>query len=167
MLSDGIWYAPMFFYPDRPSLRTLPDQDFTELTTVDLRYRATSVGGWGTVFRMNVDRAGGLGAALTVELYKGGPDSQELWIGNQYASGSYDWFDTPRFGLPTGFIDLRLVIDPDANTMAVFVGGVHMRTYRYAGGYAGYRDEAAAWIYTSGCTGEFDYVRIRVGGNNP
>jgi len=165
-LSDGIWYAPYANFPDRPTLQTLPDQGFTELTTVDVRYRATSVGGGGTVFRINVDRASGKGAAIVAVLFKRDADSQELWIGNRKPGGSYDWFDTPYLGLPNDFVDLRLVIDPAADTVAVFVGGVHKRTYRYVGGYAGYRDEAAAWIYASGCTGEFDYVRVRVGGSD-
>ena len=166
-LSGGVWYAPYSFYPFRPSVRTSPDQDFAELTTVDVRFRATSVGGWGTAFWINVDRTAGKGAAITAVLYKGDANSQQLWIANRHASGYYDWFDTPYTGLSNDFVDVRLVIDPVADTVAVFVGGVHKRTYTYIGGYAGYRDEAAAWVYTSLCSGEFDYVRIRVGGNNP
>ena len=165
-LSGGVWHTPKGYSPDRPGLETRPEHDFRELVTVDVRYRAVITAGWGTAFWINADHSGATGAALCAALFKPDAATQELWIGNRTPSG-WNWYDSPYKGIPNDLINLRLVIDPAADTMAVFVDGVHKRTYPYVRGYNGYCSNAAARVYADGNEGEFDYVRIRVGGNNP
>ncbi len=158
-LSDGIWYAPDH---GEEGISTVPDEDFAELTTVDLRYRAASVGGWGTVFWINADRRGAASANIVAALYKPGAASQELWFGWELANGTMDWVNT--YDVPDDFVDVRLVIDPVEGTVAVFVDGTHRDTLAYF--RVNPDPDAAAWLFTNGCSGEFDRVSIRVGGNN-
>ena len=159
-LSGGIWYAPNAASPNRVILRTLTDEDFVEPTTVEIRYRATSVGGSGVVFWANVDRTGTQCAPLYAVLSKPDAGSQHLRIGNRLPGGSIDWLAV-HTGLPDNFVTLRLIVDTDAHTVAVFVDGAHKGTYGYTWGYSDTEQMAA--IYAEGCSGEIDSVSIRVG----
>ena len=159
-LINGIWYAP--FSSGEPGISTVPDEDFAELTTVEIRYRATSVGGWGADFWINADRQGGQSANLIANLRKPTAGSQELRIGHELAAETYEWLGT--YDVPDDFVDVRLVIDPAKGTFAVFVDGTHRDTFAY---WWGNTDPAAkAWLYRWNCSAEFDHVSIRVGGNN-
>lgn len=160
-LSDGIWHVPKFV--GRRGISTVPDEDFAELTTVELRYRGTSVGGSGTYFRINADRHDGKSANLIVNLYKPTADSQEVWVGHELGSGTQEWLQT--YDVPDDFVDVRLVIDPAEGTFAIFVDGSHKDTFVY---WWGNTDPGAkAWLYTWNASAEIDYVSIRVGGNAP
>ena len=64
-------------------------------------------------------------------------------------------------GLPDDFITVRLIVDPDAGTVAVFVDGAHKGTHAYTWGYSDAEQMAA--VYAEGCTGKIDSVSIRVG----
>ena len=162
-LAGGIWYAPNATSPNRVVLNTAPAQNFAKLTTVDLRYRATSIGGWGTTFWINADRdAAGPCAPLFAVLSRPDAASQTLRIGNWLPAGSMEWLATYT-DLPGDLLHVRLVIDPAADTVAVFVNGAHKGTHAYTWGRI--RDDAMAYVYTDGCSGEFDHVSVRVGGN--
>ena len=142
---------------------TAPAENFAVPTTVDLRYKATSVGGWGAAFWINADRHSGSTASLIANLYKPDATSQQLWIGHELANGTIAWLKT--YSVPDDFVDVRLVIDPVADTMAVFTDGEHKDTFNYFWGSPA--TGTKAWVYTEGVTAEFDYVRIRVGGTSP
>ncbi|MHC4629604.1 MAG: hypothetical protein ACYTDV_21735 [Planctomycetota bacterium] len=159
-LINGIWYAPDH---GTEGICIAPGEDFAELTTVNLRYRASSVGGFGAVFRINADRHTGTSANLVARLYKPDASSQELWFGWRLESGDEEW--VAICDVPDAMVNVRLVIDPAADTVAVFVDGTHRGTYTYFRGNS--NPDALAWVYTDDCSGEFDYVSIRVGGNNP
>ncbi len=158
-LSSGIWYAP-----DRGTsagISTVPNENFAELTTVDLRYRATSVGGYGALFWINADRHDNASTNLILDLYKPDATSQELWVGHELLDGTDAWLAI--YPVPDDFVDVRMIIDPDAMTFAVFVDGVHKGTFHYLWGNSD--PDAKAWVYTQGCSAEFDHVLIRVGGS--
>ena len=156
-LSNGIWYAPNESSPDRVMLNTVPDHDFLDPITVVARFRATSLDGWGTAFWINADRSGSQCAGIVASSWKPDANTQELWVG--WYVGGYTWAKIYTVA-PNDFIDLRLIIDPASDTLSVFIGGVYMDTFTYDWGYAD--DDAMAWIYADGCSGEFDYVSIRV-----
>jgi len=165
-LSDGIWYCPDASYPDRVILQAMPGEDFAELTTVEYRGRTTSADGFGACVRINADRTSSSECApIYVTLWNPNDSTHQLWIGYSPPGGGFVWLD--HYDVHDDFVDVRLVIDPATDMIAVFADGEHKGSYFYEGG----ADDptAAAWIYTSGASGEFDHVRIRVGGgvNNP
>ena len=154
MLTNGIWYASN----DTAGVRTVPDEDFATLTTVELRCRATSVGGAGAEFWINADRHDGKSANLIARLRKPTAGSQELRIGHELAANTYEWLRT--YDVPDDFVVVRLVIDPAEGTFAVFIDGVHRDTFTY---WWGNTDPGRkAWLYRWNCSAEFDYLSIRV-----
>ena len=153
-LSNGIWYAPNHGIE---GLLVNTSEPFLEPTTVDLRYRATSVGGFGSVFWIHVDQHDGKYAPIHLDLYKPNTSSQELWVGYEVAQ----YFGI--YPVPDDFVQVRLVIDPLVNTLDLLVDGEHLVTHTYNWGYSGYNEQV--WLYTDGCSGEFDYASIRVGGS--
>ena len=155
-LIGGIWYAPD---NGLEGVSTIPDEDLAALTTVELRYRATSVGGYGAVLWINADRHDGFSANLIAAVYKPDAGSHELWIGHELADGTDAWLGI--YDVPDDLVDVRLVIDPAVGTFAVFIDGTFQDTYAYFWGNA--EPAAKAWVYTQGCTAEFDHVSIRTG----
>jgi len=165
-LIDGVWHSPSATGFNYTTLTTIPDNDFTELITVDARYRATSVGGgWGASFEIHADRSGSQCAVLYAVLSKPDATTQELKIGNRLPSGDgwENWLAI--LSVPDDFVDVKLIIDPTDDTIAVFVNGVHQGTYTYTE----WRNDndAGGYIYSYDCSVEFDSVRIRVGGSSP
>jgi len=68
-------------------------------------------------------------------------------------------------GLTNGFVRLRLVLDPDTDSVSISVNGSHKGTYAYAEfSYSG--ADRFASIFASGSDAEFDEVSIRVGDGN-
>ena len=128
------------------------------MTTIDVRYRSTGVDDPGAYFGINADYAGStfIPIVATVKLLAGG--DQEMIIN----VGGADVVTAP--GLPTDFVALRLLIDPDLNTVNIRVEGVDKGTYAYIPDTPT-TDPQCATLGEWGNNGEFDYVRIRVGGN--
>jgi hypothetical protein len=155
-LVDGVWQADS-------TLETHPDNDFAGLTSVDLRFRNTSLGGEGAAFRINADQSAGSYAPITVYAQKQPDGTQTLSVYNTdgLPSSSTDVALLTVRTLSSGFIDLRLLMDPELDTVSITVNGVHRETYAYStfvptveGGFA------AMW--TDGSAAEFDYVCVRV-----
>lgn len=153
-LGKGMWYAPND--GSASGIYSISGETFNEVTTVDLSYRATSAGGYGAVFWLNADYRGSKHAPIHADLFKPNATSQELWIG--YELEKY----TIAYPVLDEFVNVRMVINPGAKTNAVFIDGVHKLTYPYNWGYSG--ASAGAWLFTDGCSAEFDYVSVRVGG---
>ena len=65
-------------------------------------------------------------------------------------------------GLKGGFVDLRMVIDPAVDVVAIWVDGASAGSYTYKP-YTMSGDERFASLFASGSSAEFDYVSIRVG----
>lgn len=141
------------------TLVTNPANDFAGLTTVDLRFRSTSVGDSGARFRINADWSGGLSAPIIARTQLQADATQTLTVENKTdVAGSTRLVSVA--GLSERFVDLRLVIDPELDTVAVTVAGVHRGTYRY-GSFIPPADKRVASLRADG-TAEFDYVSIRV-----
>ncbi|MCH8109306.1 MAG: hypothetical protein IIB15_04175, partial [Chloroflexi bacterium] len=83
MLTDGIWYSPQIASPNRVMLNTVPDEEFIELTTVEVRMRATAVCSSGPYVWVNADRSGNNCAPVKALLTKLNDNTQTLWVGDR------------------------------------------------------------------------------------
>ena len=150
-LVNGVWRCDA-------ELDTVPDNDFTMLTTVDLNYRSTNPGDSGAYFWINADYTGGtfMPIVATVLLSADGTQQQlYVTVGGSTVVKLRD--------LPTDFVALRLLIDPDLDTVNIQIEDVDRGTFAYTP-YAPGGDPQCATLNEWGSDGEFDYVRIRVGG---
>lgn len=154
-LSGGVWQADS---GDGVELRTAPECDFTQLTTVELKCRNTGIGGSGAVFRMYVDRTvaayGEISAS--VALQDNGTQTARIYTGP--STGAKLLVEVAD--LPSDFVDARLVIDPDADVVAVWVEGIFRGAYQYDR----FSDNNNRYLLAeaSGSDAEFDYVSIRL-----
>ncbi|MBU0617755.1 MAG: prepilin-type N-terminal cleavage/methylation domain-containing protein [Planctomycetes bacterium] len=153
-LSDGVWYA-------YATLDTYPDNDFAGLTTVEVCFRNTSLGGNGAVFWINADWSGLTCASIVAFMQLQANNTQTLTVCHMLTEVTKVRFLTVP-GLSTDFVTLRLLIDPGLNTVNVRVGGLDYGTFAYnaltltgAGRFAS--------LQASGSDAEFDYVSVRVG----
>ncbi len=155
-LAGGVWRAAA-------TLDTYPNDDFAELTTVDVRFRNTTRGGNGAVFWINADWSDGKAAPIFAYLQLQSDGTQTLTVyGKTSSAASFVMATAP--GLPAGFVDLRLLIDPESNTVNVKVNGIGRGTYNY-GTYVPLDDDRFASIFADGSSAQFDSIRIRVGGS--
>ncbi len=155
-VTGGIWYADT-------TLASVPNCDFNQLITAELRFRNTSVAGNGAVFSINADWSGGTCATLTARLKLEVGGSQTLTLYHKLSNGSEAALVAVP-GLSTDFVKLRLLISPSSNWVNVKVNAVDWGTYTYATPAAADNNRFAT-IGASSSTAEFDYVRIRVGGS--
>jgi hypothetical protein len=155
-LVNGIWYVDG---ASSLELDTVADNSFTELITIDLRYRCTEISGSGVYFQINADYIGGDFMPIVVTLDK-------LSDGTQTATGTVGGTDVVTLsGLGADFVDVRLLIDPDLNTVNIKINEVNKGTFAYTP-YPPTTEPQRATLYEWGSDAEWDYVRIRVGGNN-
>jgi len=153
-LSGGVWYADA-------TIDTYPDNNFTELTTVDVRYRSTSVGG-GALFSINADWAGGLYAPLMASVVLGADGKQTLTVSDMRGGMTIETLlKVP--GLSSDFVDLRLIVDPVVDTVSVTVNGVHEGTFGYNSITPSVDVRYASLVPSAGA--EFDDVSVHVGGD--
>jgi len=157
-LSQGVWHA------DSP-LNTRPTNDFTGLTTAELRLRNTSVGGNGAVFSINADWSGGTFAQLYAYLQLQVDGTQTLSVYSKRDSSTPVRLMAVT-GLPADFVTLRLLIDPTPNTVNVHINGTEKGTYTYYT-FAQTGSDRFASVQASGSAADFDYVHIHVGGSSP
>jgi hypothetical protein len=149
-LIDGVWYV------DQPDLDTVPDNSFTTLTTIEVRFRSAGVGSYA-VLSSNVDFSGGnfmpiIGAVTldadgtqTLAVYAGWPLGVPLtWVP----------------GLTRDFVTLRLLIDPDLDTVNVKLNGTDKGTFSYSP-YPPTADPQSTTLTAWGGSAEFDYVSVR------
>jgi len=155
-LVNGIWYVTG---ASSLELDTVPDNSFTELTTIDLRFRCTEISDSGVYFRVNADYTGGNFMPIVVTLDK-------LSDGTQTANVKVGGADVVTVsGMSAGFVDVRLLIDPDLNTVNIKIDEIDKGTFAYTP-YPPATDPQRATLYEWGSDAEWDYVSIRVGGNN-
>lgn len=157
-LSDGVWTA-------NGELATNPADDFTRPVTVDLRFRDVTDDGEGGGIRLRVDRAATLHALVQAEVELDASGEQTLTI-LTYRGGltPSEVLVVPR--LSEDFVDLRLLVDPDADTCHVLVNGEDHGTFSYE--RVTYLASATCELFeTANRNGlRFDSVRIRMGGTN-
>ena len=153
-IHDGIWDVGADALVE---LDTAPDDGFAELTTVDLRFRCTQTNGGGIYFQINADYTGGgfTPAVATIELLPDG--TQQLTV----TAGAATLVRIS--GLPADFVTLRLLIDPGPDTNNIVVDGTDRGTYSYIPS-APTTEPRCATLHDWGSNGQWDYVRIRVGG---
>lgn len=163
-LVGGVWRADAI-------LDTRSGSDSARLTTAEVRFRNTTVGGNGAVFQIVADFSGGVHAPLYAYLQLQSDGTQALSL---YHKLGYSIWERLLIvpGLPSGFVTLRLVIDPGIDTVNVKVNGAERGTYVYNTFVPAQKDPFAS-AQADGSQAEFDYIRIRVGvggdggGNDP
>ncbi len=154
-LSDGVW---------RPTqtLMSQPQSDFTGLTTIELRWRAVSVGGQGALMAINADRSEGQAVQLLSSLTRQADGTQLLRIHRMTSGGEMPLLALIG-GLPGEMIDLRLMIDPATRTFNLNVNDTDRGSFAYQRDAVNGR-QGRVWLMALGATAEFDHVRIREGG---
>lgn len=127
---------------------------------MDLRFRCTERNGNGVYFWINVDYTGGnfIPVVATPDKLANATQTATVSIGGTTV------VTVPA--LSTDFVQIRLLIDPDLNTMNVKIDGTDRGTFGYIP-YPPTTDPRRATLHEWNSDGEWDYVRIRVGGNNP
>ncbi|MCG8405339.1 MAG: prepilin-type N-terminal cleavage/methylation domain-containing protein [Phycisphaerales bacterium] len=152
-LSAGIWSADAI-------LDTKPNNDFSSLTTINVRFRNTSLGGNGAVYQMNADWYGSTCAPLFALAMLQPDGTQTLSVNHYEASvGAVPLVEVG--GLPGSFVALRMMIDPELDTVNVNVNGLDVGTYLY-NTVAPPTSDRFATIRRSGSNAEFDFISIRV-----
>ncbi|MBI1367687.1 MAG: prepilin-type N-terminal cleavage/methylation domain-containing protein [Planctomycetes bacterium] len=155
-LASGVWYADS-------TLNTYPSNDLTQITTIDVRYRNTSIGGSGAVVAVNGDFSGSNGVALTAALAKQSNNTQTFTLNFKYSSTTTRTLVSIP-GLPTDFVHLRLILDPAKNSVNVKLNDTDFGTYGYSTCGLGSVNHGVS-LYASGSSAEFDAARIIVGGS--
>lgn len=145
-------------------LTTNPSENFSELTTVEISMHALQFGEDGPRFDIHVDRDSGYAAGFRLALDKASDETQTLKLFEKEAYFLSENLIGEYSQLQAGEIDVRLLIDPDLNTINLKVNGVHQDTFSYDPVVA-IGTDASASITTRAEQGEFSYLRIRVGGN--
>lgn len=156
-LSGGVWNVDSI-------LDTYPDNSFKKLTTVNVRFRNTSVGGLGAMFLINVDWSGSTCSYLYAQLRLRNDGTQTLSLINKLGTSTATTLATVS-GLPGDFVDLRLLIDPGLDTVNVQVNGLDEGTYLY-NKIAPYNSDRIATLMKVGSNAEIDSISIRVGEDN-
>jgi hypothetical protein len=154
-LADGFWLA-------NGALNTNTGHNFRDPTVAELRwYDSADDGGAGGI-KLRVDRNGDTYAYIQAELELNGT-TQTLTVSTYDKSASYG--DIVQVDLPEGLVDLRLLVDPDADCVTVRINDVDHGTHEY-GRITSSTDRVIQLYETETLTGiRFDHVRVRVGGS--
>ena len=157
-LSDGVWAA-------KETIHSNPDNDHVELTTVDVRFRDTTAGGEGAAISVRVDRAGSVFGQIRARVFQEAGGTQTVLV--EALEGVLpSQLVLACTGLTSGFVDLHLLVDPDLDTVSIWVNGQHRATATYPR-YSDILPPGVQLFPSSNDTGaQFDHVRIRVGGND-
>lgn len=144
--------------------RTSPDEAFNELTTVEASMASLESGRQGPILTIHADRNGGYAAGFAVELGMEDDSTQTLTLYEKTSLFAGETQIAQVGDLPGGERDVRLLIDPDLNTLNLKIDGTDQGTFSYTPVLATGTSQSAS-IETQEGYGEFSYVRIRVGGN--
>ncbi len=153
-LAGGVWRI------DR-AMNTNPVNKFLEVTALDVRFRDTTSGTDGAGVWMNIDRTGTTHGAIYAHIKLEADNTQTLTVQTKPNTFSFQTLYT-QTGLPSGFVDLTLLVDPGADTVHIKINGQESGTFSYPR-YTGNNDEFIQ-LRRVGDGAEFDHVRIRVGG---
>lgn len=154
-LSNGV-------YSGTQDLISKPNDEFNEVMTLEARLCTTSNTFPLAGMSMCADWSGG--TALTLNLYVSRqPDgTQNVLLSDTVGGAMHSLILVER--LPGGFFDLRLILDPGVDTVAMFINGTHVATEYYT------RESPASpnhyfRLQAGSGTGRFDSLSIRVGGD--
>jgi hypothetical protein len=163
-LRDGGTFDPAGLVGGRwqldASLVTSPANDFTTLTTAEVSFRNTNLGGQGAVFWINAHWLASQCASIVAYLQLQIDGTQTLTVCHLQDELTIEPLVTVR-GLPSGLVDLRLLIDPALGTVNIQVDEQDQGTYVYSRYTSSHNDRFASLLAT-GSAAEFDYVSIRV-----
>jgi hypothetical protein len=156
-LVSGVWRADKI-------LDSNPGNDFTAVTTFDAVFRDTTTAGEGAAIWLPVDRSGTTYGAIWVRLNLLGNSTQTMTVDTKLDATTERRLVAVT-GLPSGWVKLRLLVDPSLDSVNVRVNDEDRGTYPYLR-YSG-DDGRAVQLYPLGgdAGAEFDYVRNRVGGS--
>jgi Tfp pilus assembly protein PilW len=156
-LSGGMWNGSA-------ALETRPVQDFTNVTTVSVRCRNTTVGGNGAVLRINADRQAGQYGPLLVYVQKQSDGTQTLTLyGKSSDANTTKLFERTRL-LPD-FVRYQLTIFPQNNVVNLTINREDQGTYSYPTYAPAGTSDRFLTVYTNTSQSEFDYIEARVGTN--
>jgi prepilin-type N-terminal cleavage/methylation domain-containing protein len=152
-LSGGLWSGDT-------RLGSNPASDFAGLTTVSVRFRDMSADSVGAVFVVTADWSGGTCALLLGQVVLQADKTQVLTVSSQQGDLSIKALTTIT-GLSEDFVTLRLLVDPDLDTVNVNVDGVDHGTYYYPT-ITPAIDDRCVMLYRAGGSVEYDHVSVRV-----
>jgi prepilin-type N-terminal cleavage/methylation domain-containing protein len=157
-LSGGVWTA------DR-ALDTDPANDFTQLTTAEVRFQDTTTTGGGAGIWLHVDRAGATYGVIYAEIAKQIDGTQMLTVYTKADAGSATQLSRTA-SLAAGFVSLRLLVDPALDSVNVRVNDQDRGTFSYPRYTDNKRRLIELYPVGNDAGAQFDWVRIRVGGNS-
>jgi prepilin-type N-terminal cleavage/methylation domain-containing protein len=143
-------------------LTTAPPHDFTDLTTFKVRFRDTVAGDGERAWAyLNVDWSGTYCAPLIagLELKADGTQTLEFMA---VQTGSEAVALVTATGLSTGFVDLRLVVDPGLDTVNVQIDNKDYGTYSYGLRSPYHPAKSALFTPWTGGGAEFERVSVYV-----
>jgi hypothetical protein len=153
-LASGVWYAS-------GALETRPLHDFTQNTVVDVRCRNSTVGGNGSVVRINADRQGGLYAPILIYLQRQSDGTQTLSLnGKTSDAATKQLFSCTR--LSGEFVRVRLIIVPQYDVVNIAINDEDQGTYSYPTYAPATSTDRYLTLYGDTSQAEFDYVDVRV-----
>ncbi len=155
-LVSGLWT------PARFELDTSGPHDFTGLTTLSTRLRHIRAAGDPITIGANVDWTGGTCATISAQLSLESDSTQSLLLSDKIDSVTSSTLATLA-GLPDGLIDLRLVIDAEADTVRLQVNGIHRGTFAYHTYTPSHDDRQVTIAVPAAKTAEFDFFSLRTG----
>jgi hypothetical protein len=153
-LNDGVWKATQV-------LATAPDNDFSDLTTVELRLRGTSSSAGPVWFRIHFDRDLSKVAAVLLSCQLESDGTQTLTLFGKPSQSEMTALARVS-GLYGGFHHVRLVLDPDDDTANLRVNGHDRGTFALPRHVPSSPLPVAA-VWANGGGGAFDFVSVRLG----
>ena len=145
-------------------LRTQPLNDFANPTTVEVRFRDSSVGGNGCITWINADWGNGQAATLALGVLLNDTDTQSFWMTGQTSSST--WVELlKQESLSAEFVRCRLTILPEHNLVNVQINDTDVGTFTYPT-YPLSSDERFLSVEGDTDTAKFDYVEVRVSDSN-
>jgi hypothetical protein len=154
-LSSGKWLADS-------ALETRPYDNFKKLTTVEVCFKNTSLGGSGAVVWINADFTNSTGAPIYATLQLQSDNTQTLTLYRKRNASAMQVLTVVK-SLPADWITMRLLIDPARDYVNLKVNDVDFGTYAYRS-FGMSPSDRVMQLYASGSSAEFDWARLVVGG---
>ena len=153
-LGGGVW-KPI------DTIITQPAKDLVGPVVAEIRWRCTDVGQAGAAWSLSFDQSGGLQGNVRIQLGKTSGTEQALAMTTSDGAGTTNVLAAVD-GLDTGMIDVRVVVDPVRDLVALYVDGDEIGAYPYLSS-AYIDDERVSRVQPLGTGVEVDFVRIREG----
>jgi hypothetical protein len=152
-LSNGIWNVNC-------TLDTNPPNDFSSLTVVETRMRAKTVGTPGAAIWINADWTNTTMTPIFLYCELRSDSTQVLSLMNKKPDLTKVYLTTVN-NLPNDFIAVRLLIDPDLNTVNLQVNGDDRGTFTYHE-VPHHNNDRYISLTESGAAGAFDHLTVEV-----